>query len=217
MKQVIYNRKPLGNPRFQWKQKNFTLSTFNCIGGDMDLAIRNCVEAGFNMAEMGWATHEEALEAVEKCEKYGLDLLFQDLEYFGGMMHVFDKRPPNYEVMLQTVAQLKDKKHVIGYYVWDEPHKDYLFAEARKQSDMLKEAAPEALLFTVFPPSYNSGPTWDNGKYAEAFEEYIRRLEPPVLSMDSYPVGNYCKLYPGHGSTTTLERERQQNFYLKRI
>lgn len=26
-----------------------------------------------------------------------------------------------------------------------------------------------------------------------------------------------CKLYPGHGSTTTLERERQQNIYLKRI
>lgn len=28
--------------------------------------------------------------------------------------------------------------------------------------------------------------------------------------------GDY-KLYPGHGSTTTLERERQQNIYLKRI
>lgn len=29
-------------------------------------------------------------------------------------------------------------------------------------------------------------------------------------------VGDY-KVYPGHGSTTTLERERQQNVYLKRI
>lgn len=28
--------------------------------------------------------------------------------------------------------------------------------------------------------------------------------------------GDY-KIYPGHGSTTTLERERQQNIYLKRI
>ena len=197
MKHVVYTRNPLGNPRFQWKQKDFALSTFNCIGEDMDLAIRNCVEAGFNLLELGWANHKKVWEAVEMCEKYGIDLIFQDLEYFGGMMNVHDKRPPNYKVMLQNVEMLKTKKHTIGFYVWDEPFADYLFAEARKQSDMIHARDPEALLFSVFPPSYNCGPTWDNGQYPSAFEEYIRRLEPPVLSMDSYPVGDYCNLYSG--------------------
>lgn len=197
MKHLVYTRNPLGNKRFQWKQKVFALSTFNCIGEDMDLTIRNCVEAGFNLLEVGWGSHEKVWEAVEKCEKYGIDLIFQDLKYFGGMMHRHDDRPVDDEIIRQTAAKLKDKKHTVGFYVWDEPFCDYLFKEARRQSDILNEADPEALLFSVFPPSYNPGPTWDNGQYAGAFEEYIRRLEPPVLSMDSYPVGNYCKLYDG--------------------
>jgi len=195
MKNTVYTRKPLGNPRFHWKQKDFALSTFNCIGEDMDLTIRNCVEAGFNLLEVGWGSHEKVWEAVEMCEKYGIDLIFQDLKYFGGMMHRHDDRPVDDNIIRQTAAKLKDKKHTIGFYVWDEPFCDYLFEEARRQSDILNKADPEALLFSVFPPSYNPGPTWDNGQYADAFEEYIRRLEPPVLSMDSYPVGNYCKLY----------------------
>lgn len=197
MKHITYGRKPLGNKRFLWKQRDFALSTFNCIGEDMDLTIRNCVEAGFNLVEVGWGSHEKVWEAVEKCEKYGIDLIFQDLQYFGGMMHRHDDRPVDDDIIRQTVEKLKSKKHVAGYYVWDEPFCDYLFAEARRQSDILHEADPEALLFSVFPPSYNPGPTWDNGQYYEAFEEYVKRLEPPVLSMDCYPVGDYCKLYPG--------------------
>lgn len=197
MNNKIYTRKPLGNERFNWKQKDFALSTFNCVAFDMDLMIRNCKEAGFNLLELGWGEHDKVWEAVEMCEKHGIDLIFQDLKYFGGMMHRHDDRPVDDNKIVETVKALRDKKHVIGYYVWDEPYCDYLFKEARRQSDILLENAPDALLFSVFPPSYNPGPTWDNGQYYEAFEEYVKQLEPPVLSMDAYPVGDYCKLYPG--------------------
>ncbi len=197
MKNISYKRKPLGNKRFAWKQKDFALSTFNCVGTDMELTIRNCKEAGFNLLELGWATHDKVWEAVDLCEKIGIDLIFQDLLYFGGMMHRHDDRPVDDEKIRETARIIKEKKHTIGYYVWDEPFCDYLFDEARRQSDILHECDPDALLFSVFPPSYNPGPTWDNGQYYEAFEEYIKRLEPPVLSMDFYPVGNYCNLYPG--------------------
>lgn len=197
MKNTTYPRKPLGNKRFTWKQKNFALSTFNCLGKDMELAISNCKEAGFNLLELGWADHEEAWKAVEVCEKVGIDLIFQDLSLFSGMMFRHDNRPVNDETIREVAGILKNKKHTIGYYVWDEPIYDYLFAEARRQSDILLECDPEALLFSVFPPSYNPGPTWDNGEYLEAFEEYIKRLEPPVLSMDYYPFGDYCNIYPG--------------------
>ena len=107
MKHIVYERKPLGNPRFRWKQKDFALSTFNCIGKDTDLTIRNCVEAGFNLLEVGWGTHEEVWEAVEKCEKYGIDLIFQDLKYFGGMMFRHDDRPVDDAIIRQTVEKLK--------------------------------------------------------------------------------------------------------------
>ena len=197
MKHRIYPRKPLGNPRFAWKQRQFALSTFNCIGDDTDRTVRECKEAGFNLLEVGWGSHEKVWEAVEACEKYGIDLIFQDLSVMGGMMHRHMDRPVDDNEIRRIVGILKEKKHTVGYYVWDEPYREDLFAEARRQSDILLECDPEALLFSVFPPSYNPGPTWDNGEYAGAFEEYVKRLEPPVLSMDYYPVGNYCKLYPG--------------------
>lgn len=197
MKNISYKRKPIGNKRFAWKQKDFALSTFNCIGENMELAIKNCKEAGFNLLELGWGDHDKVWEAVEICEKVGIDLIFQDLSLFSGMMNRHDDRPVKDETIREVANIIKGKKYTIGYYVWDEPYCDYLFNEARRQSDILLECDPEALLFSVFPPSYNPGPTWDNGKYYEAFEEYIKRLEPPVLSMDFYPIGDYCKLYPG--------------------
>lgn len=197
MKNVVLTRKPLGNKRFQWKQKEYILSTFNCVAQDMDLMIRNCKEAGFNLLEVGWSRHDKVWEAVENCEKYGVDLLFQDLSLFGGMMHFQDDRPVEDETIRETVKILKDKKHIVGYYVWDEPYDEKLFAEARRQSDILLECAPDALLYSVFPPSYNPGPTWDNGQYYEAFERYIQKLNPPVVSFDCYPVGDYDGHYPG--------------------
>ena len=197
MKNVKYTRKPLGNKRFAWKQKDFALSTFNCIGHDMDKVIKSLKDVGFNLLEVGWGPHDKVWEAVEMCEKHGIDLIFQDLSQFSGMMHRHDDRPVDDENIRKAAAILKEKKHTVGYYVWDEPYCDYLFKEARRQSDILLECDPEALLFSVFPPSYNPGPTWDNGQYYDAFDEYLREVEPPVLSMDCYPIGDYCKLYDG--------------------
>lgn len=66
----------------------------------------------------------------------------------GGMQHngVDNKVSP--EIPRALVNALKDKKHVIGYYVWDEPYNDEQFTEARRQMDMLEELAPDALLLT---------------------------------------------------------------------
>lgn len=205
MKTKTYARKPLGNKRFKWKQREFALSTFNCVGYDMDLTIKNCKEAGFNLLELGWAPHDKAWEAVELCEKYGIDLIFQDLSQFSGMMFRHDDRPVDDNNIRKAASIIKDKKHTVGYYIWDEPYCDYMFKEARRQSDLLLECDPEALLFSVFPPSYNPGPTWDNGEYADAFEEYVKQMEPPVLSMDHYPVGDYCKLYKGLAYTDKMQ------------
>lgn len=198
MKQITYKRSPLGNPRFHWKQKDFTLSTFTCVAMDMEKAILNWKELGVNLVELGWATHERAWQAVDLCEKHALDLLFQDLSLMGGMSNLFMDRPVNDDTIREVATKLKDKKHTIGIYVWDEPDEEITFTESRRQSDILHEIDPEALLFSVFVPSYNAGPTWYNGEYASRFDEYVRRLEPPVLSFDHYPIGDYFKMYPGH-------------------
>ena len=69
--------------------------------------------------------------------------------------------------------------------------------EARRQMDMLEQVDPEALLFVVALPNYNHGGedkkglTWDNGKFAPYVRKYIEIMDPPVLSFDYYPVGDF--------------------------
>ena len=95
MKHVVLNRYPIGNKRFVWKQKDFALSTFAGVpmndNGEgepkeyCDKYVKHVKEAGFNLMELGWVNHENAWLAVDACEKYELDLLFQDMSIMGGM------------------------------------------------------------------------------------------------------------------------------------
>lgn len=212
MKHVVYNRYPLGNKRFKWRQKDYVLSNFAAIGrvvdGDpkevLDNNIRYLKETGFNMTELGWACHEGAWAAVEACEKYGLDLIFQDMTIMGGMQNHCIENKVSFDVPKKLVEDLKPYKHTIGYYVWDEPHSEEQLTEARRQMDMLEELAPEALLFTVALPNYNNagpdkkGYNWQNGEFAPYVDRFIEKMDPPVLSFDYYPVGNYFNVWPGH-------------------
>jgi len=217
VKHTVYDRYPLGNKRFIWKQKEFILSTFACCpmkdsaDGDAvtvaDKCVKHLKEAGFNLLELGWVNHENAWAAVDACEKYGIDLLFQDMTIMGGMQHHhLDNKVPR-EVVRDLVSRLKPKKHTIGYYVWDEPHSDEQLSEARRQMDMLQKEDPEALHFVVTLPSYNNagenkeGYNWENGLYAPYVERYIRAMDPPVLSFDYYPIGDYFNVWKGHRFT----------------
>ena len=74
----LLERHPLGNPHRIWRQDNYILSTFSCLGDNMRRAVRTCRDAGFNLIELGWAEHKQAEEAVNLCEEYRLDLLYQD-------------------------------------------------------------------------------------------------------------------------------------------
>ncbi len=221
MEHRIYERYPLGNKRFQWKQKDFVLSTFSGVpmgnNGEgkveevADKYVKYLKEAGFNLMETGWVNHEYVWAAVEACEKYGLDLVFQDMSIMGGMQtHYLDNRVPE-EVVRDLVDRLKPKKHTVGYYVWDEPNSEEQYTEARRQMDLLQKYDPEALLFTVALPDYNlagengSGLNWENGLYVPYVEQFIQKMDPPVLSFDYYPIGDYFKAWKGH----TFTREQQ--------
>ena len=212
MKHVIYDRYPMGNKRFKWRQKDYVLSNFAIIGRTVDgdpkeVLDKNAAylkEAGFNMTELGWACHDGAWAAVDACEKHGLDLIFQDMTIMGGMQqHCLDNKV-SFDVPKALVEKLKPMKHTIGYYVWDEPHSEEQMAEARRQMDMLEELDPEALLFTVALPNYNNageekkGYTWENGKFVPYVDRFIKTMDPPVLSFDYYPVGNYFRVWGDH-------------------
>ena len=223
MEHKIYKRYPIGNKRFIWKQKDFILSTFSGFPemgtqeGDIDVVAdryaRHHKEAGFNLMELGWVDHEGSWAAVEACENNGIDLVFQDMSIMGGMTSRHLERKVSREVIKSVVDRLKDKKHTIGYYVWDEPQCEEQMTEARRQMDILQELDPEALLFTVADPDYNRNPakkdalgnptglpgdSWENGRYVPYIHEFAEKMDPPVMSFDYYPVGDYFGVWPGH-------------------
>ena len=192
MKHIVLERKPIGNERFNWKQKDFVLSTFGCHTENMREGIKNLKEAGFNLFELGWARHEQAWEAVELCEEYGVDLIFQDLSICGGMMDRHFERPVREDFAEYIADRVKDKKHTVGYYIWDEPYGERMLGRARFEMDKFQEIDPDKLLFVVAMPNYNPPRwKWENKQYLPYLRDFAEKLDPPVLSMDYYPIGDY--------------------------
>lgn len=189
MKHKILSRYPLGNTRRLWRQDNLILSTFSARSDSMRDSLEACRDAGYNLAELGWAEHGQAEEALRLCEELSLPLLYQDFSLFGGMQG----RHLGLSVTRSDVKAITD--HVrpytscIGYYVWDEPYVEDQLREARRQVDLFQAADPARLPFTVAIPSYNDKYTWQNGEFPAYLERYVSIIDPPVLSLDYYPVG----------------------------
>ena len=186
MDKKILARYPLGNPHRAWKQDNFILSNFAALATDMRKAIRNCKEAGFNMVEIGCAKPEQAADAVTYCEQEGLDLIYQNLQRYGGMQHhrFFENNG-----LAGVINELRKYKRVVGYYIWDEPYLDDQLADTRELMDVCQREAPHLLPFTVAIPSYNNKFTWGNGEFPAYLERFVTTIDPPMLSLDYYPVG----------------------------
>ena len=165
----------------------------------MRKVIKNCVDAGFTMLELGWATHEQAFEAVQLCEEYGIDLLFQDFTLHGGMQE-FISREGELQSMVPLANTLAPWKRTVGVYIWDEPFRPDQLAEARRQADLYEQAAPDKLPFTVAIPSYNTEYTWQNGLFTKYLYDYAKKIDPPVLSLDYYPFG-----LPGYNDAEQLD------------
>ena len=204
MKTKYLKRFPIGNPHRAWKQDKFILSTFsptcvfyNKFKDNPDAyeiarkSVKTCADAGFNLVEMGWATPAASEAALPACEALGLDIIYQNLAICGGMQNRigFDENPEPRKDIQKIVSDLKKYRHVIGYYIWDEPYMPDQLAEARRQMDMFQDYDPSALLFTVAIPSYNKEYKWRNGLFPVYLRDFIEKLDPAVLSLDYYPVG----------------------------
>ena len=195
-------RHPLGNSKREWKQDKFILSTFSptCVYYNRNLqnpnaydiarkAVKTCADAGFNLLEMGWATPEVTRAAIPMCESLGIDVIYQNMEIYGGMQERIGKEVKcDPEDIKNLVKDLSRYRHVIGYYVWDEPYMEPQLKEARRQMDMFEECDSSKLLFTVAIPSYNKVYTWKNGEFEGYLRRYVETLDPVVLSLDYYPI-----------------------------
>lgn len=197
MEKRMLPRGPLGNPRRNWRQDYFMLSTFS--PGDvffrendpdaaekMRRAVKTCADAGFNMLELGWALPEQSDAAVRMCEQLGMPVIYQNLKRYGGMgRRVFCQKSDLPGVMEEN----KQWKSIAGYYIWDEPIDEKQMQETRRLMDLCERKMPHGLPFTVAIPSYGEVDTWQNGQYPGYLERFAEIIDPPVFSFDYYPVG----------------------------
>lgn len=200
MEHRILERYPLGNKRRAWRQDNFVLSNFSARASDMRKCLRNCKDAGFTMVEIGWATHQQADEAVIYCEQEGLDLIFQDMTRYGGMQEF---RRCEEDALSKVIREKRAYRRLVGYYIWDEPWKDDQLAATRALTDECEQEAPDLLPFSVAIPSYNPDDTWENGLFPVYLEKFVTVIDPPILSLDYYPIG-----LPGYTPEQQLDNSK---------
>ena len=218
MQHKILSRYPIGNPARVWKQKDFILSQFKAYGNDMRKTVKAMADVGFDTVEIGWATHEQGEAATPLCQEFGLKLVYQDLDRFGGAWDrdpegkatdspFFEKiskrsgHPERLFVKVDIHPVIAEKKgKAAGYYIWDEPFFEAQMEECRKEIDAVEELDPTALPFVVANPSYNPHFTWGNGQYPAYVERFAAIINPPVLSFDYYPIGT-----PEHNEQDQLD------------
>ena len=159
MEHKILNRYPLGNPRRKWRQDCFVLSQFKAQGNHMRKVVKACADVGFDTVELGWASDEQADAAVQLCEQFGLRLIYQNMNRFGGAWdrdpiggnhgHYFSKiyrkkvesgawEAESFGAETDIRKVIAEKRHwnsVVGYYIWDEPFYEEQFKLCRRLTD----------------------------------------------------------------------------------
>ena len=183
---VIY-RKPLGNANRKYRQDNLIISTFKGSTDNIRLGIENCKEMYFNLLEFGWTTPKDSLKCMVACEEVGIDGIFQDWNVFGGFQEKKGLEYIDVEVLQKYVEHTRRFRHVVGYYVWDEPYYEQRMRIARRHLDIMEDVEPNRLPYVVALPSYNGKWSWENGEYLNYLTRYTDIMNPPVLSLDYYP------------------------------
>ena len=186
---IIY-RKPLGNVSRKYRQDNLIISTFRALTKKTRRGLELCKDMGFDMVEFGWVNAEDSYKCVSACEEVGIDCIIQNWDVFGGFQTTEGKFVTDVEKIKEYIQYTKKYKHIVGYYVWDEPYVDEKIKAAAELVEIFEELDPERLPFTVAIPSYNDKWTWANGKFEEYLRKYTDTINPPVLSLDHYPFGH---------------------------
>ena len=184
---IIY-RTPLGNPNRKYRQDRLMITTFKAYMTNLRLGIEHCKELGFDWLEFCWVNPSESRKCMVACEEVGIDGVYQNWDAFGGAAENLGTKEIRPEKVQQYLEEIKQYRHVVGHYVWDEPLHKETMEGVRQLVDMMESMDPGRIPYTVALPGVNSyGRNWEQSCYEEYLREYAEIIDPPVVSLDHYP------------------------------
>lgn len=178
----------------RWKQMKFYLSTFNATAQNKsEEAYRRALiankEAGINLIENSIMDTQDLITCMDICEELELDFLAQDISQFSGMGTKYPTNNP--EMLYNIVERYSHYRHLVGYFLWDEPSESN-FRQFKVKQDILKGYDPGSLIYSLLLPSYGAY-VWDpsnmeDSAYKNYVDTYVADCDPDVLSVDYYPL-----------------------------
>ena len=178
----------------RWKQTKFYLSTFNATAqNQMDDVYRRCLtankEAGINLIENAIMSTQDLETCMDICEELGLDFLAQDLSRFSGIGGRYPTN--NADTFNNVVEKYARYKHMVGYFLWDEPD-EANFKKYTAKQNMFHKLDPGSLCYGLLLPSYGAY-VWDpknmeDSAYKRYVDNFVANCDPDVLSVDYYPL-----------------------------
>ncbi len=180
----------------RWWTKGFVLSTFESTGHlEMD-QLEECKrrialvkDAGFDLNEITWKTPSTTETILWACMESDMKVLLEDPFANGKMCPPVRERDPE-SVLLLLKSFEKYRSCIAGVYLYDEPTMDKIGLCAALQKALKKEDL-SLLPFFALVPSYGSY-TFKNGQYPIYVNEFIRQVDPEVISFDYYCFWQHC-------------------------
>ncbi len=181
-------------------QKQFYIATWRAVDFGANEAVYTKIikatkEAGINLIENAVLSRQEVMLAADICEEQGVDFMISNItadKGFTGMGISDVAKNLEDDLVKSLVDEAKHYKHLIGWYVWDEVPQDQ-FDICRRNIALFNKYDPKKLAFTLIFPSYGSlkwylpaGCTPEESEYYQYVTEYVKQVDPPVLSMDYY-------------------------------
>ena len=142
--------------------------------------IEEMKEAGINLIDSMYSPKDNK-EVLKIAEQLGLDVTVFDSRIAEAIKNP-DKRR---ELLFAVADDYKDFPALFSYHIVDEPT-SAMFETLADVRNILGEADPEHEAYINLFPNYASPEQLGNTTYAEHIEEYIKTVNPEIVSYDHY-------------------------------
>lgn len=157
-------------------------------------------EAGINLIDSMYSPSENR-EVLKIAQELDLNVIVYDSRISRALNEPENRR----ELLYAVAADYKDYKALHSYHITDEPNSS-MFNSLAEVRQILHEADPEHESYINLFPNYASPEQLGNPTYADHIEDYIKTVEPEIVSYDHY---HFIKGEPIEHPEIEDERERQ--------